>query len=723
MKRFFSLSCLLILLLNQQSIAQSILAEEQVDLRVNSDLLFVGETLKYAVSAFVPQGGQQKAFSGYVYVQLIGENGVVFRHKLKLSSLNGDHEFFLSTELPSGTYYLVAHTLWMRNFGHYSMKRLSILNPFEAYNSESSAQPSAYKIEAEAMIGDLVYDKRTNLVITTTGELGEGISRNLMIQSEPADFQIPVKTNADGFATIDFIPYKGYTYQVVDLSKEDQRTEMRVNRTGHGIYVKEEAGQFDFTFDLRQSESTYELQLFNDEKVAKRWSIESTEDITINKSLMKGGLNRFLLMNEGEKAIPDFFMSIESLKETAPVEEFTTRAEASLTAEVPAGTFSVVIRDAVNIWPEIRKKSPQYLGLKRAKDYQKSKEVATFEQIEYLPELEVEMQKGGIVAKANQSVENRKVTLSFLSDSTIVSATSTDKDGAFVMLYQGPDREMSTAYWSVLGQNNDFEITLTDNFMTVPEGLNFQLNEIDSIYFDEIERRSFNLQIENAFFRVSETAPTLTPDVYPAFGPDGFNKTYNFDDYTRFNTLREHFVEYIQTASMPKNADDLFRLQTPYLELDFGTNPVLVLLDGIVLNTAAIADFDPYKIKAVDLLNSRYYLNGIPFDGVLSFRTMSGQLGGFSNFERTKVMDLETAFGSRYSLEEVGLQQQKGQLPDMRSELLWIPSLKQSTDSTVPIDFTTSDVTGEFEIIIEGTKLDGSPWSSRKRFRVNEKER
>jgi hypothetical protein len=135
-------------------------------------------------------------------------------------------------------------------------------------------------------------------------------------------------------------------------------------------------------------------------------------------------------------------------------------------------------------------------------------------------------------------------------------------------------------------------------------------------------------------------------------------------------------------------------------------------------------DFNPYRIEGVDLIYTRYFLNGIPFDGIVSLRTIEGGLGGYSAFEKTEVFDLETGIlpGARENNQD-STKDLKTSMPDMRSELLWIPGLTTDGLSKIPIEFYTSDVTGEFELIIQGVKADGSPWYKRKRFFVNDREK
>jgi len=56
-------------------------------------------------------------------------------------------------------------------------------------------------------------------------------------------------------------------------------------------------------------------------------------------------------------------------------------------------------------------------------------------------------------------------------------------------------------------------------------------------------------------------------------------------------------------------------------------------------------------------------------------------------------------------------------IPDDRYQLLWIPELSLS-GKEIKIDFFTSDLTGEFEICIEGFSEEQKPISIRKSIYV-----
>lgn len=49
----------------------------------------------------------------------------------------------------------------------------------------------------------------------------------------------------------------------------------------------------------------------------------------------------------------------------------------------------------------------------------------------------------------------------------------------------------------------------------------------------------------------------------------------------------------------------------------------------------------------------------------------------------------------------------KSRIPDYRHTLLWVPDIKTNGSSTLSVPFSTSDLTGEFQVIVEGLIKDG----------------
>jgi hypothetical protein len=151
-------------------------------------------------------------------------------------------------------------------------------------------------------------------------------------------------------------------------------------------------------------------------------------------------------------------------------------------------------------------------------------------------------------------------------------------------------------------------------------------------------------------------------------------------------------------------------------------NDPLVLLDGVaVFNTDKIMEMDPLKIKSVDVITNLYHYGNFVFEGIVSFQTYKHDLDGFQFDPGTVIIDYEGLqtkkefFSPKYDSQPA----QQNRLPDLRNLLLWVPDCTIDNTSHT-IDFYSSDLTGNFQIIMQGLTADGKPIYETSTFKVKE---
>lgn len=119
------------------------------------------------------------------------------------------------------------------------------------------------------------------------------------------------------------------------------------------------------------------------------------------------------------------------------------------------------------------------------------------------------------------------------------------------------------------------------------------------------------------------------PDTTLFYGhPD---KTYNLDDYTRFGSIEEIMVEYVREVRLRKQGGrfQFEVLNTPYEY--FFNEPALVLLDGVKVNDMErLLAVDPLRLKRLDVVARRYYAGSLACNGIVSFISYDGDMGGMA---------------------------------------------------------------------------------------------
>ena len=141
----------------------------------------------------------------------------------------------------------------------------------------------------------------------------------------------------------------------------------------------------------------------------------------------------------------------------------------------------------------------------------------------------------------------------------------------------------------------------------------------------------------------------------------------------------------------------------------------LLLIDGIpihdlnIIKTLGSKDIDRVEI----CLSERFY-GDLAFQGVVAIYTSK------SNFSRIAESDELIKFNLDVNQPAAILIIPSEKLqnePDFRKVLLWKPS--QKPEETVRLDFQTSDIRGNFKLIVRGTTSDGSVFYKEQIFEVN----
>ena len=133
---------LLMLLSTITAFAQTQDVKERIYVDVNSRDLLVGETLQYSTYCLSDVTNKTSPLSKFLYVELIGENGVIFQRKHALENGKANGEFFIPSNIETGEYYLVVYTRWMLNFDNAEKVPLVFINPYKGHDNPANQNNS-----------------------------------------------------------------------------------------------------------------------------------------------------------------------------------------------------------------------------------------------------------------------------------------------------------------------------------------------------------------------------------------------------------------------------------------------------------------------------------------------------------------------------------------------------------------------------------------------------
>lgn len=186
--------------------------------------------------------------------------------------------------------------------------------------------------------------------------------------------------------------------------------------------------------------------------------------------------------------------------------------------------------------------------------------------------------------------------------------------------------------------------------------------------------------------------------------------SYNLSQYTRFSTLSETILEFVDKVRVGK-VDGKRKIRVFVDELDrYNSGNTLVLLDGVpIYDHEDILRYNPQNISMLYVCDGRYVFGGLAFDGIVSFVTYQGNLPFFQLNTESQLVEYDCPFlpeklnSPDYSDEVI----RKSRKPDFRHTLYWNPFVESGKDHPDPHSFYTSDLKGEFKISVEGITTDG----------------
>ncbi|WP_224483166.1 hypothetical protein [Robertkochia aurantiaca] len=262
-----------------------------------------------------------------------------------------------------------------------------------------------------------------------------------------------------------------------------------------------------------------------------------------------------------------------------------------------------------------------------------------------------------------------------------------------------------------------------------PKALNVTNLDFPPFYLDEsmrenILKRSVHNQVENQFFTMKPDS-IQAGDIFDPFN-GGLPEVFELDDYTRFPTFEETLIEILNTAGYRRNKEGnhYIRILQDFETYNEGYNdfPAIVLIDGVFIRDhESIKDFDARKIKSVSLVRDQFQIADKQFQGIMAIETFEGDYANdFNTLSGVKSpinapQPTKQYFVQRYEDEN----KEYARVPDYRDLLLWQPFV-EIKGSSLDFSFFTSDLTGEFEIFLDGFTSYGKPVSLKKSFIVKD---
>ena len=225
---------------------------------------------------------------------------------------------------------------------------------------------------------------------------------------------------------------------------------------------------------------------------------------------------------------------------------------------------------------------------------------------------------------------------------------------------------------------------------------------------DAIHRRSVASQIERMFD--SDTLyESLPARVTPLLDESRVIK-YRLDDYTRFPTMEEVFVEFIpdiRTRKISGQTDIQVSLQDFEIGTQFSSGRSLMLVDGVpVMDHSKIMAYDPLLVESINIYPNTYYVGYRSFAGVVNFVTYKRNMPSMTFDRGARIITFHgAAVPQAYTCSTVS----GNAYPDYRQTVYWHPLVSLESGKSVKAECKLPQYSGSFKVVVEGVTASGEP--------------
>ncbi|WP_291151616.1 hypothetical protein [Flavobacterium sp. UBA7680] len=419
--------------------------------------------------------------------------------------------------------------------------------------------------------------------------------------------------------------------------------------------------------------------------------------------------------NTSDENVTNENVTLKLNKKTFANREFVDLKIQSLNKNFEDGTYSLSVRKLDNIPAQNQVSAVKFAA---NPSYPVVLDLQKQDQKIILPELRGEIISGKISAKNNSDkVDNISVGLSIPGKSFAFEVVKTDLNGNFIFNINKTFYTSNIVIQIIDEKANNYDVAVNNAPEIDYSQVSFEKDSKLSYTFKEsLLERSISSQVENAYYHKKVDNIQKTPTSESFFYQTA--KEYILDDYTRFKTLKETITEVaVEIYSKQKDNKLYLHVNDPSIFPQFPES-ALVLVDGQYLeNQTDLVTYNMKNVYKIEVIVGRYYVGSKSFNGLISFTTFDKDFKstqtGSSIVKPVVLRPQPKKIYNKVNYENIADNQR---IPDFRNQLFWNPDVQLNKDSET--SFYTSDLSGTFEIRLEGFTKSGIPVSVKENIEV-----
>ena len=738
---------------------------------VHSDKSFytAGEIVWFKMYAFEAFNNKPVNISKVAYAEILDAgNKAVVRTRIAMDENGGHGSFQLPVSLPSGYYTLRAYTNAMKNLGaeYFYSKQLTIVNPLKSLEAVESAPALPFELALFPEGGNLVQGIQSRVAYRITNQEGNSVEGKGYLLNQNNDTLSVFSPFKFGMGSFDLTPRPGFSYKVIFVLPDGRFIASplpEVFDKGYVMTVEDtENDRISVTVHTNIKSGYPEIFLMaqtrQQVKAVKRAVIsDGMTSFLVDRSDLGEGVSQLTIFNNEKQPVCERLYFIQPAHKTTSINstknEYGVRENVSLTVGIPGveksnvslavfQTDSLQKPDEENILSYIWLSSELKGNIEQPGYYfNEGREVKKTADLLMLthgwrrfnwetilnsdPVFKIPYDNTGhlITAKlvdktTNRPARNVQAFLSIPGSKYKLYTALSGNDGMVsfdVKDYYGPGEVILQTNTQ---RDSTYRIELQSPYAETFTSEKIPAFKINASSQSQLESYSIGMQAQHIyssdsikkFFLPAET------DTFSFYGKP--MNAYRLDDYKRFATMEEVLREYVREVNVGVKASGSslrFKLFNE-LNREYYTDNILVLVDGVPLfNPNLIFNFDPVKIKALEVITKNYVLGSSVFHGLASFKSYSENFEGFDLAPEAVAVDYEGLQLHRefYSPDYSDAQQRNSRIPDLRNTLYWQPVVNSSA-----VNFYTGDNKGSYLVVVQGVDAQGKPVAALSGFRV-----
>ena len=195
------------------------------------------------------------------------------------------------------------------------------------------------------------------------------------------------------------------------------------------------------------------------------------------------------------------------------------------------------------------------------------------------------------------------------------------------------------------------------------------------------------------------------------------SKTYNLDEYVRFNTVKECIIEFVMGTAIGKEGGRTIIKMLQEGSKEYTQFPILVLIDGVAFyNHDEVLAYNAHNVHYIHQYRGYYALGETLYGGILSLITHRGTIPDMRINEDMQMLAYEFPQNRPpFVMPNYGEAEVKAsRRPDFRHTMYWNPSVEGMEE----VEFYTSDLEGTYVARLQGVLEDGKKVDVKWEFEV-----